>query len=317
MIGYGAINTAPHTGPQPGTFDPVLTSLSGILVAQLAIGVLGVLVITSEYSTGMIRSTFAAAPQRHLVIAAKAAAFGAIAFAVGTVASADRLPGRPGHPGRPRRQPHLTRRGCARSSALGLYLGLLGRLRRRPGHHRPPHRRRHRRPGRADPDPARTAADAARLASRTRSVKFLPGNAGQAIFTTTKTPLPSPLGPAWPSSPSTPPPPLAISPRPAPPPRRLTSAHQQELQHAKPANSDRRGRAAPSTPTGPAHRFELVPGRASATAAAGFAPARHQRPRHSPLGRHGEPPCLEPGLNRGPGDRTRPSRWPTKSACRM
>jgi ABC-2 type transport system permease protein len=51
VIGYGAINTASHTGPQAATFDPVLTSLSGILVAQLAIAVLGVLVITSEYST--------------------------------------------------------------------------------------------------------------------------------------------------------------------------------------------------------------------------------------------------------------------------
>src|SRR5271170_7772316 len=72
MIGYGAINSASHTGAGHGTFDPVLTSLSGVLLAQLAIGILGVLVITTEYSTGMIRSTFAAAPQRHLVIMAKA-----------------------------------------------------------------------------------------------------------------------------------------------------------------------------------------------------------------------------------------------------
>ena len=125
MIGYGAINTASHTGPQPATFDPVLTSLSGILVAQLAIGVLGVLVITSEYSTGMIRSTFAAAPQRHLVIAAKAAAFGAspspsapwpalIAFLVGQA-----ILGAHGV--------SLTSPGALRSIiGVGLYLGLLG-----------------------------------------------------------------------------------------------------------------------------------------------------------------------------------------------
>ena len=87
MIGYEAINSASHTGTSHATFDPVLTSLSGMLLAQLAIGVLGVLVITSEYSTGMIRSTFAAAPQRHLVIIAKAGVLGAAAFAVGTVAS--------------------------------------------------------------------------------------------------------------------------------------------------------------------------------------------------------------------------------------
>ncbi|MGH9125274.1 MAG: ABC transporter permease [Acidimicrobiales bacterium] len=88
MIGYGAINAASHTGAHQGIgVDPVSTSLSGVLLAQLAIGVLGVLVITSEYSSGMIRSTFAAAPQRHAVIAAKASVFGVVAFAVGTLAS--------------------------------------------------------------------------------------------------------------------------------------------------------------------------------------------------------------------------------------
>jgi hypothetical protein len=87
MIGLGAIVCAVQSGPYNATFDPVSISLAGVLLAQLAIGVLGVLFITSEYSTGMIRSTFAAAPQRRSVIAAKAVVFGAVAFAVGTVAS--------------------------------------------------------------------------------------------------------------------------------------------------------------------------------------------------------------------------------------
>ena len=66
------------------------------MVAQLAIGVLGVLAVTSEYSTGMIRSTFAAAPQRGTLIAAKAAVFGAVAFAVGpSPASSRSLSARP------------------------------------------------------------------------------------------------------------------------------------------------------------------------------------------------------------------------------
>jgi ABC-2 type transport system permease protein len=86
MIGLGAIISSAQSGHQAG-FDPVSTSLSGVLLAQLAIGVLGVLFVTSEYSTGMIRTTFTAAPQRRSVIAAKAAVFAAVALVVGTVTS--------------------------------------------------------------------------------------------------------------------------------------------------------------------------------------------------------------------------------------
>jgi ABC-2 type transport system permease protein len=59
-------------------FHPLETSLIGVSVAQLAIGVLGVLVITGEYSTGMIRSTFAAVPKRLPVLWAKAGVFGLV-----------------------------------------------------------------------------------------------------------------------------------------------------------------------------------------------------------------------------------------------
>ena len=41
-------------------------------LAQIAIGTLGVLVISSEYGTGMIRATLSAVPQRRAVLAAKA-----------------------------------------------------------------------------------------------------------------------------------------------------------------------------------------------------------------------------------------------------
>jgi ABC-2 type transport system permease protein len=67
-------------------FDPTGFSLNGIFLAQLAVGVLGVLVITSEYATGQIRATFGATPQRRLVLAAKVAVFMAVAFVVGLVA---------------------------------------------------------------------------------------------------------------------------------------------------------------------------------------------------------------------------------------
>jgi ABC-type transport system involved in multi-copper enzyme maturation permease subunit len=63
-------------------FDPTSRSLSGLFLAQLAIGVLGVLVISSEYGTGLIRTTFTAVPQRRTVLAAKAAVFGAVSLVV-------------------------------------------------------------------------------------------------------------------------------------------------------------------------------------------------------------------------------------------
>ena len=59
-------------------FHPLETSLIGVSVAQLAIGVLGVLVISGEYSTGMIRSTFAAVPKRLPVLWGKAGVFGLV-----------------------------------------------------------------------------------------------------------------------------------------------------------------------------------------------------------------------------------------------
>jgi ABC-type transport system involved in multi-copper enzyme maturation permease subunit len=63
-------------------FHPLSVSLAGINFAQLAIGVLGVLVMTGEYSTGMIRSTLAAVPTRLPVLWAKAGVFAAVAFAI-------------------------------------------------------------------------------------------------------------------------------------------------------------------------------------------------------------------------------------------
>jgi ABC-2 type transport system permease protein len=73
--------------PLATTAQIVNNSLAGAVLAQLLIGALGVLVVTSEYSTGMIRATFAAIPHRRLVLAAKATVYGAAALAVGLVAS--------------------------------------------------------------------------------------------------------------------------------------------------------------------------------------------------------------------------------------
>ena len=60
-------------------------ALFGVPFAQLALGVLGVLVTAGEYSTGMIRSTLAAVPRRLPVLWSKAALYGLVALLVGTV----------------------------------------------------------------------------------------------------------------------------------------------------------------------------------------------------------------------------------------
>jgi len=67
-------------------FNAASTSLTGGVLARLAIAVLGVLVITSEYGSGMIRTTFAAVPQRLTVLAAKAAVFAVVTLEVTMVA---------------------------------------------------------------------------------------------------------------------------------------------------------------------------------------------------------------------------------------
>jgi ABC-type transport system involved in multi-copper enzyme maturation permease subunit len=94
MVGISALLCAAYVSRydrlsalERATFKPVGFSLNGIFLAQLAIGVLGVLVITSEFGTGMIRATLTAMPQRRLVLAAKAAVFAAAAAAVGIASS--------------------------------------------------------------------------------------------------------------------------------------------------------------------------------------------------------------------------------------
>jgi ABC-2 type transport system permease protein len=70
-----------HMSPQErANRSPLDIALAGVNVAQLAIAVLGVLVISGEYSTGMIRATFTAVPRRLPVLWAKTAVFAVVAF---------------------------------------------------------------------------------------------------------------------------------------------------------------------------------------------------------------------------------------------
>jgi hypothetical protein len=62
-------------------FDPVGTNFQAILLAQLFIGALGVMTVTGEYTSGLIRGTFLATPQRAQVLAMKALVFAAVVWA--------------------------------------------------------------------------------------------------------------------------------------------------------------------------------------------------------------------------------------------
>ncbi|HEY5361467.1 MAG TPA: ABC transporter permease subunit [Streptosporangiaceae bacterium] len=89
-VGFGALaswGAASHAkGLGPG-FDPTQRSLGGLYIGQLIIAVLGALAITSEYSTGMIRTSLTAMPRRGTVFAAKAVVFATIAFVTGLITS--------------------------------------------------------------------------------------------------------------------------------------------------------------------------------------------------------------------------------------
>ena len=89
-VGIGAIATAGTASHPQGitkaSLDATQQSLAGLYVGQLVIAVLGALTITSEYSTGMIRTSLAVQPRRGVVFAAKALVFAAVSLVTGLVA---------------------------------------------------------------------------------------------------------------------------------------------------------------------------------------------------------------------------------------
>ncbi|MFF8597601.1 ABC transporter permease subunit [Streptomyces sp. NPDC015232] len=72
---------------EKATFDPTLVSFYGMILGQLAMVVFGVLVVGTEYSSGMIRTSLAAVPQRATFLFSKIAVAGALALVVGLATS--------------------------------------------------------------------------------------------------------------------------------------------------------------------------------------------------------------------------------------
>lgn len=94
VVGFSALAATAVTaafdsgaGQFQQAFDATATSLAGISLAQIALGVLGVLVVTTEYSTGMIASTFAATPKRLRNFLAKVVVFAPLVLGFSVVIS--------------------------------------------------------------------------------------------------------------------------------------------------------------------------------------------------------------------------------------
>lgn len=75
-----AFTSARNQGPPP---DPLLPGVISLEYAVIAVSVMGVLAFSAEYSTGLIRVTFTAAPRRRAVLAAKAVVLAAVTLAAG------------------------------------------------------------------------------------------------------------------------------------------------------------------------------------------------------------------------------------------
>ncbi len=94
MVGIGLLiaaitnsNFATMSADQRANFNAIDRVLGGVNIAQLTVGILGVLLITGEYSTGMIRATLGAVPTRLPVLWAKLAVFASVVFVVSIISS--------------------------------------------------------------------------------------------------------------------------------------------------------------------------------------------------------------------------------------
>ncbi|QSB12777.1 ABC transporter permease subunit [Natronosporangium hydrolyticum] len=85
-VSYGAADEYRQASPaEQAGFVPAEVSMLSLQAAMLPLLVLGVLVVTGEYATGAIRSSLAAVPRRHWLLAAKAVVFAAVTIVISTV----------------------------------------------------------------------------------------------------------------------------------------------------------------------------------------------------------------------------------------
>jgi ABC-2 type transport system permease protein len=94
VIGFGSLfagvvasNYSTLDAAERARIIPAAVSLRGVFLAQLIIAVLGALVVTGEYGTGMIKASLAAAPTRLPVLWAKAAVFAVVTYVLMTASA--------------------------------------------------------------------------------------------------------------------------------------------------------------------------------------------------------------------------------------
>jgi hypothetical protein len=90
MVGLAMLATsnehyATMSAADRASFDGVNNGFVGLALGQLLLGILGVLAVTTEFSSGLIRATFAAVPRRPLVLAAKASVLAAVTLVAGEI----------------------------------------------------------------------------------------------------------------------------------------------------------------------------------------------------------------------------------------
>ena len=88
LASWGTNNRWSHMDPgEIANFSAISRSLFGVNLAQLAVGVLGVLIISGEYATGMIRATLSAVPKRLPVLWAKLSVVSVVMFVTSLIAA--------------------------------------------------------------------------------------------------------------------------------------------------------------------------------------------------------------------------------------
>ena len=165
--------------------SPLDIALVGVYIAQLAIAVLGVLVISAEYSTGSIRSTFTAVPKRLPVLWAKLVDYAARLArrdGAGACSSASSRPRRSSATSRScrSRSPHP---GIARCVLMGAVYVTHGRdLRARARRDRPQHGGRDRARSPASSSSFRRSMLTLPSSWNNAIRQYLPSEAGRQIF---------------------------------------------------------------------------------------------------------------------------------------
>jgi ABC-type transport system involved in multi-copper enzyme maturation permease subunit len=121
---------ATESASNKAAFDPIEVSLMGVFLGgTLLLGILGILVVSGEYSTGTIRATFAAAPRRPMVLAAKVLVFGVVTLVVAEVTAFTGFLLGQALLTSPAKHATLSSPGALRAVAgLGLYLCVAGLL---------------------------------------------------------------------------------------------------------------------------------------------------------------------------------------------